>query len=95
VPLAVQQPFGHEVASHTHRPLPLHSCPLGQAVQASPPAPQEALDSLERASHVLFLQHPGHDVPPQVHEPAEHVLPVEHVPQAAPPLPHSEADCAL
>jgi hypothetical protein len=91
----VQHPFGHEVASHTQRPLPLHSCPLWQAVQASPPEPQEALDSLDRASHVLFLQQPGQEVPPQVHAPLEHVLPVEHIPHAAPPLPHSVADCAL
>jgi hypothetical protein len=95
VPVAVQQPFGHEVASHTQCPLPLHSCPLGQAVQASPPAPHEVLDSLDRASHVLLLQQPGQVVPPHVHAPWEHVLPVVHVPHAAPPLPHSEADWAL
>jgi hypothetical protein len=29
-PPAVQQPFGHEVASHTHAPAPLQRCPAAQ-----------------------------------------------------------------
>ncbi len=39
--LPLQQPAGHEVASHTHRPLALHSWPVVHAAQAAPPAPHD------------------------------------------------------
>jgi hypothetical protein len=80
------------VPSHTHLPLPLHSCPDGHAAHAAPPAPHEVLDSLVRLSHVALLQQPGHDVPPQEHEPSMHMLPDEHAAHAAPPVPHSVED---
>jgi hypothetical protein len=37
--LPLQQPFGHEVASHTHAPALEQRCPLVQAPQAAPPLP--------------------------------------------------------
>ncbi len=44
VPL--QQPFGHEAASHTHNPVVvLHACPDPQEPQVAPPAPQVLDDS--------------------------------------------------
>jgi hypothetical protein len=87
--LPLQQPFGHDVASHTHAPTDLlHSSPELQAWHAEPPAPHEPLDSLARASHVVPLQQPAHDDPPQVHVPPLHACPVEHALQAAPPVPH-------
>jgi hypothetical protein len=44
--LPLQQPFGHDVASHTHPPvLLLHSRPDAHAAQATPPAPHEPVDS--------------------------------------------------
>lgn len=43
--LPLQQPFGHEVASHTHCPVVvLQLSPDGQAAQAAPAAPHEAVD---------------------------------------------------
>ncbi len=72
VPLAVQHPSGQEVASQTHLPLALHSCPAAHAPHAAPAAPHEALVSLASGSHVEPLQHPVHDAPPQEHVPAAH-----------------------
>jgi hypothetical protein len=43
VPLDVQQPFGHELALHTHCP-PLHAWPVAQALQAAPPVPHDPPD---------------------------------------------------
>ena len=91
--LPLQQPFGHELASQTHAPAPLHSCPVAHAAQAAPPAPQDELDSFESASHDPPLQHPPHDVPPQLHAPLAQAWPEEHALHAAPPVPHSEAFC--
>jgi hypothetical protein len=89
----VQQPFGQEVASQTHCPLPLHSWPEAQAPQTAPPAPQDELDSLVGSSHVsLAVQHPGHEVPAQVHVPPVHASPFAQALQAAPPVPHSVPD---
>ena len=47
VPLAppLQQPFGHEVASHTHWPVELHSVPDGHAAHAAPALPHEFMFS--------------------------------------------------
>ncbi len=45
--LPLQQPAGHEAASHTHWPAALHAWPLAQLAQLAPPVPQEDDDSLE------------------------------------------------
>jgi hypothetical protein len=69
----LQQPFGHDVASHTHWPVDLlHSSPVLQPPQVAPPAPQDALLSLDRASHAVPLQQPAHVPPPHEHAPFEH-----------------------
>lgn len=47
VPSAAQQPLGHEFASHTQLPAVLHSCPDGQAVQATPLVPHDVFDCPE------------------------------------------------
>jgi hypothetical protein len=91
VPL--QHPLGHEEASQTHWPvLLLHSSPPPQASHVPPPAPQEELDSLAKASQVEPLQQPAHEPPPQVQEPLAQVSPVPHGLHAAPAAPHSPAD---
>jgi hypothetical protein len=66
-----QHPFGHDVASHTHWPLPLsQSSPAAHALQATPPLPHDAVDSAAYVSHVSPLQQPfGHEVASQVHVP--------------------------
>jgi len=92
----VQHPLGHEVASQTHLPVPSHSRPVAQALQATPEAPHEALVSFAGVSHVpLAVQQPGHDVPAHVQAPDEHASPVPHALQAAPPVPHAAPDWAL
>jgi hypothetical protein len=88
-----QQPFGHEVASQTHWPVPLHSWPDVHAPQVAPPAPHEALVSLCSGSHAVPLQHPAQDAPPHVHAPLEHDCPEPHGLHETPPVPHSLADC--
>jgi len=66
----LQQPCGHEVASHWHWPVVvLHSLPDGQAPHAAPPAPHELLFSLESASQLVPLQQPAHAPPPHEHTP--------------------------
>jgi hypothetical protein len=58
-PFASQQPVGQLVESQTHTPPPAaatHSCPVGQAAQAAPLAPQSALEV--PGSQVVPLQHP-------------------------------------
>ena len=93
VPLDVQQPVGHEVASQTQLPLPLlHSSPVAHALQAAPDAPHDTLVSAEGCSQVpVEVQQPGHDVPPHVHCPLvlSHASPMPHALHAAPPVPHS------
>ena len=93
VPVESQQPCGHELASHTQLPVVLHSCPVGQALHATPPVPHDVADSPESGSHTPLLQQPAHAPPPHVHMPALHAPPVEHMPQATPPVPHSDEDC--
>jgi hypothetical protein len=94
VPLAVQQPLGHDVASHTHCPaVVLHSWPAAQPPHAAPPLPHDVLVSLESASQVEPLQQPAHAEPPQLHAPPEHDCPEAHALQAAPLVPQSEATC--
>jgi hypothetical protein len=58
--LPLQQPLGHDVASHTHWPVFLsQSCPDAHARQAAPPVPQEPLDSDAYDSQVpLAVQQP-------------------------------------
>ncbi len=92
--LPLQQPVGHDVASHTHWPLPLHSWPDAQAPHATPPVPHDPLDSPANSSHVPdAVQHPGHDVPAQEHAPLAQDSPVPQAEQALPPVPHWVADC--
>jgi hypothetical protein len=69
----LQQPFGHDAASHTHCPLPvLHASPAAHALQVVPPAPHDELDSLPSGSHAPPpVQQPAHDEPPHVHTPPE------------------------
>jgi len=47
VPLGppLQQPFGHDVASHTHWPVALHSVPDGHGAHAAPALPHELMFS--------------------------------------------------
>lgn len=91
--LPLQQPLGHEAASHTHCPLPLHAWPAAHAAHAAPALPHEELDSLPSDSHEPPLQQPGHEVPPHEQAPPEHACPPAHALQAAPPAPHSALDC--
>jgi hypothetical protein len=42
----LQQPLGHEVASHTQLPVELHSVPDGHALHATPALPHELVLSL-------------------------------------------------
>ena len=89
----MQQPLGHEVASHTHWPVPLHSRPVEHALQATPDAPHEVLDSAVSCSQVPApVQQPGHDVPPHVHAPFVHASLPMHGLHAAPPVPHAVLD---
>jgi len=69
VPVAVQQPAGHDAASQTHWPAALQALPLAHAPQATPPVPHDAFDCPAYASHVpLAVQHPiGHDAASQTH----------------------------
>ena len=94
---ALQQPFGHEVASQTHCPVVLlHSCPEAHAAHAPPAAPHEEADSAPYTSHVPVappLQQPL----PQVLAPHEQrPLVVSQRPfgqdaHVAPPVPHCVA----
>jgi len=96
--LPLQQPPGHEVASHTHLPLGVHSWPVAHGPQVAPPVPHEPFDSEANASQVPLVpptQQPfgqvfgSHEQRPSV---VSH-RPFAHAAQAAPPAPHSEADC--
>ncbi len=91
--LPLQQPFGHEVALHTHCPLlVLHIWPVAHAAHAAPPEPQEVFDSLVSASHVEPLQQPAHDIVPHEQTPLEQVSPEPHAAHTAPPVPHELFD---
>ena len=92
--LPLQQPVGHEVASHTHSPVALlHSCPDKHPAQVAPPAPHEPFDSEAYAWQVPLvppLQQPLGQVLPS-HEQTPVVLsqrPFPQDPHAAPPFPH-------
>jgi len=46
--LLLQQPPGHDVASHTHWPLALQACPgIAQVAQVAPLVPQDVAVSEE------------------------------------------------
>jgi hypothetical protein len=91
----LQQPLGHEVASHKQWPLVVsHVRPVPQAAHATPPAPHEVSFSLASASQVPLLQQPVHATPPQVHEPMEHDAPLVHAAHVAPALPQEVPLCA-
>jgi hypothetical protein len=93
-PVAVQQPFGHEVASQTHWPaLVLHSVPSAQGTHPVPREPHEAFDSPPSDWQVPPLQQPSQILPPHVHAPPAHDSPTAHAEHAAPPPPHSDAVC--
>jgi hypothetical protein len=91
--LPLQQPLGHDVASHTHCPPPLQPCPDAHAAQAAPPLPHELLDSLLSDSQLPPLQQPGHDIPPQEHAPPAQACPEAQALHAAPPTPQSAEPC--
>jgi hypothetical protein len=85
VPL--QQPFGHEVALHTHAPPAEQVVPPGQAVQEPPFIPQVAADGGEWHCRLPSQQPPAHDDELHAHMPFAHVCPAAHAAQAAPPIP--------
>lgn len=98
--LPLQQPFGQELALHTHCPLPvLQVCPVEHVAHFAPPVPHEPNDSDAYASHVPVvppLQQPFAHVVPS-HEQAPLVVsqrPLVQAAHAAPPAPHWLADCA-
>ena len=89
--MPLQQPFGHDVESHTHWPVVvLHSCPAAQPVHVAPPVPHEPFPSDAYGSHVLPLQQPlGHEAEVQTHVPVPlHACPVAQAAQLTPPAPH-------
>jgi hypothetical protein len=89
--LPLQQPLGHDVASHT-QPLPSHRCPLLHTEQLPPPVPHA--DVLWPFEHVVELtQQPlAHELGVHTHTPPElHVSPVPQAWQLAPPTPHVPA----
>ncbi len=92
--LPLQQPPGHDVASHTHWPLPLHSWPVAHAAQVAPPVPHDALDSEPYGSQVPVLpplQQPlGHDVASHTQTPPRQRFPEGQ----AGPLPHVQVPLA-
>jgi hypothetical protein len=71
VPVLSQQPFGHDVASHTHWKL-RHSAPEAvQFWQTTPPVPQ--LELSPPVWQLTPLQQPdGHELASQTHAPPEH-----------------------
>lgn len=90
----LQQPAGHEFASHTHKPVVLsHSRFALHAPHCWPAWPHEAVDSLAYTSQVPAvppLQQPfGHVLLSHSQTPvvvSQRLLP--HGPQAPPPFPH-------
>jgi hypothetical protein len=71
--LPSQQPFGHDVESHTHTPASvLHWRSEPHAAHVAPAVPHEVSDCDAQGSHVpLPVQHPfGHEVESHTHCPA-------------------------
>jgi hypothetical protein len=89
-PLLSQQPFGHEAASQTQLPWPLHSWWAPQGAQVPPLAPQAVVEAVTQAP---FEQQPLQLAPPQLQAPLLHVWPEPQVPQALPPEPQAAVDC--
>jgi hypothetical protein len=87
-PVASQQPPGHEVASHTHVPVPLHSCPCLQPTQAAPLTPHAAFVGVTQLP-VTSQQPLGHEAASQMHPPSPHAWPGGQVTHAAAPVPHA------
>jgi hypothetical protein len=93
--LPLQQPFGHEAASHTHCP-PAQVWPAAHATHARPLEPHEVVVSAASASHPpMLVQQPAQDPPPQEHEPLVHVSPEPQAAHAAPPVPQTPDDCPV
>jgi hypothetical protein len=97
-PAGLQQPPGHEDASHTHCPVALHSCPELHAAHALPPVPHELV-----ACDPYVSQNP---VAPPLQQPlgqltashSQRPLLVSHRPfeqelHVLPPTPHCVPDC--
>jgi hypothetical protein len=82
-----QQPIGHDVASHTHEPLALHSWPCAHAAHMLPAAPHVLLFDVWQAP--ASLQQPVQPAPPQEQDWLSQDWPVAHVTHFAPPEPHS------
>lgn len=95
----LQHPFGHEVASHTHCPVPVvHRWPVAHAPHAAPRLPHDAVDCDAYASHRPVAppaQHPlgqlcaSHSQSPV----AVSHRPFEHGAHARPEKPQATADC--
>lgn len=91
VPVDVQQPFGHVLASHEHVPRVVSQRPFEQEVHAAPPVPHCEAVWEEYGTHVLPLQQPlGQEAALQTHCPVVvlHCWPEAHAAQAAPLAPH-------
>ena len=91
MPVESQQPFGHDVASHTQVPLVAsHASPDPQAAHAAPFLPQAAAVAVTHCP--AELQQPLlHEPPPHEHDPLLQVWPAAQATQAAPCVPHSAA----
>jgi len=87
------------VASHTHEPFALlHSSPDAHAVQATPAAPHEPVDSDAYGSHVPLgppMQQPfAHEWASQLHVPVVvSQTPFAQLEHAAPAVPHCPPFC--
>jgi hypothetical protein len=93
-----QQPSGHEAGSHTHCPLPLHSCPGSHEPHAAPAAPHTELDCSAygwQRPVAPPLQHPtGQLLASHAHTPlVVSQRSLTHGAHTSPPWPHWLADC--
>lgn len=88
VPVASQQPPGHDAASHAHLPA-VHTCVAAHAAQATPPVPHVALPEVWHFP-VASQQPFGHDLASQTHLPwVLHSWFVPHAAHTPPFAPHS------
>jgi len=92
LPVASQQPFAHEVASHTHLPaVASQRCPVAHALHTPPALPHVAL--LAVAHFPVASQQPlAHDEPLHEQAPATQDWPGAHTLQLAPLVPQALAD---
>ena len=87
MPLESQQPFGQELALHTHLP-PLQAWPVAQGAKVAPLLPQVPMLSALCRTQVVPLQQPPLQEPAlQTHWPLLQAWPVAQAAQAAPPVP--------